>query len=79
MHGQLRIEEMYAYVVMDTDDTEGVPAFQSGDLMMPMMGADMKRAEMLRGIAQEFANTGVAVTLVKFTNRETVEVFEKQR
>ena len=75
MNGQLRIEEMYAFVVMDDDDTEGVPAFLSGDLWLPLMGADMSKVEMLRPIAEQFAtDLGKPVTLVRFSVREEVEV-----
>lgn len=78
MNGQLRIEQMYAYVVMDDDDTEGVPAFMARDgMMMPMMGADIAKADMLMGIAQRAATElGKRVTLVCFTNREEVRVIE---
>jgi hypothetical protein len=76
--GRLRIEEMYAYVVMDDDNTEGVPAFQARDgMMMPMMGADMAKADMLLGLAQRAATQlGKRVTLVRFSVREEIKVIE---
>lgn len=78
MNGQLRIEQMFAYVVMDDDDTEGVPAFLTPDgTMLPMVGADMAKAEMLAGKAQEFATAlGKPITLVRFTVREEVRVIQ---
>jgi len=75
VNGQLRIEEMFAFVVMDDDDTEGVPAFLSGDLWLPMMGADMAKVEILRPLAEEVAaDLGKPVTLLRFSTREEVEV-----
>lgn len=79
MNGQLRIEEMYAYVVVDDDGTEGVPAFlaRDGVTMMPMMGADVARADMLMAVAQRAATElGKTVTLVRFSVREEVRVIE---
>ena len=79
MRGQVRIDEMYAYVIMDDDDTEGIPAFQltGSAIPMPMVGADMARVESLNPIAQSMAQQlGKKVTLVRFTTREEIEVFE---
>lgn len=79
MDGQLRIEEMFAFVVMDTDNTEGVPAFQSGQHLLPMVGADLAMVEKLRPMAQQFANAnGLPITLVVFRTREEVEVIRPE-
>lgn len=52
-----RIEELYAFVIMDDGDgNEGVPAITlTPDMMVPMMGADLDRIESLRPIAQQMA------------------------
>ena len=73
-----KITELYAYVVADSGpDDEGVPAFMTGSTFMPMMGADMERAEQLRGQAQALADTyGKTVKLVRSTGIELVETIE---
>lgn len=76
MRGKLRINEMFAYVVVDDDGTEGVPSFPGpGGMQLPMMGADTARAESLKPIAQAFADhLGKPITLLRFTVREEVHV-----
>lgn len=79
MKGQLRIEQMYAFVMLDpADNTEGIPAFQGPDgMMMPMVGADMERVEQLRPIAEQMARvSGGKVTLCRFEVRTELEVIE---
>lgn len=77
MKGQIRIEQMYAYVVVDDDNTEGIPAFESSGMAYPMVGADMERAYSLRPVAEQMANDmGKKVTLVRFIQREELEVIE---
>lgn len=78
--GQLRIEQMYAFVALDPkDNTEGVPAFRdplTGD-PMPMVGADMKRVDSLKPVAEAMAKQGgVKITLCRFEIRTELEVFE---
>ena len=74
MDGQLRIETLYAFVCVDEDGTEGVPAFSDGKSILPMMGADLAKVEYLRPLAQRVANDGLKVTLVHFTNRVEIEI-----
>jgi hypothetical protein len=77
MRGQVKIDQMYAYIVMDDDNTEGIPAYQAGNMTMPMVGADEARIESLNPIAQQMATgLGKKVTLVRFSVREEMEVFE---
>lgn len=77
MRGQVHIDTMYAYIVMDDDDTEGIPAFMNGNTAMPMVGADQARIESLDPIAQQLATElGKKVTLVRFSVREEVKVIE---
>ena len=77
MNGQVHIDQMYAYVVMDDDDTEGIPAFMNGNTAIPMVGADLARIESLNPIAKQLAaELGKKVTLVRFSVREQLEVFE---
>lgn len=76
--GQLRIEQMYAFVVLDPEDnTEGVPAFQAPGGPMPMVGADMKMVDKLRPIAEAMAEQmGMKITLCRFEIRTELEVFD---
>ncbi len=78
MKGQLRIDQMFAFIVVDDDGTEGIPAFLApGGTAMPMVGADMARVESLRPIARRMARElKKPVTLCKFTTREILEVIE---
>jgi len=75
-----KITELYAYVAEDTGpDDEGVPAFAqpSTGYWMPMMGADMERAEQLRTMAEDMARaTGKPIKLIRSTGIEVVEVIE---
>ena len=75
-----RITEMFAFVTTDpiTGD-EGLCAFLSPELgvMLPMVGADLRRVESLRLQAHAIAaQTGQRVEVVRFTVRETIEVID---
>ena len=79
MQGQLRIDQMYAFVVLDKDGTEGVAAMMvdGGRGWLPMVGADMARVESLKPLAQQLAKErGVEIRLLRFGNRELVETFK---
>ncbi len=78
MRGQLRIDQMYAFIVLDDDNTEGIPAFESrSGTMVPMVGADMAMIERLRPLALRMAREmKKKITLVRFTNREVLEEIE---
>jgi len=75
--GQLRIESMYAFIAVDPeDDTEGIISMATATGHMPLVGADMARAESLKPLAAEVAKQlGMEgrVKLVHFTNRTEVE------
>lgn len=81
MKGQLRIDQMFAFIVLDADGTEGVPAVGFGDgLILPLMGADMPRVDALRAIVRTHASLrGRKITLAKFSVREDVEVIDRTR
>ena len=67
-----RIEEMYAFVAEDSGpDDEGVVAMSVGNVMLPLVGADMARVESLKPVARSIsAQTGKKVKLLRFTQRE---------
>ncbi len=67
-----RIEEMYAFIAEDSGpDDEGVVAMNIGNVMLPLVGADMARAESLKPMARSISRqTGKKVKLIHFTQRE---------
>jgi len=86
--GQLHIDELYAFIVLDSDGTEGVPAVScpsevvglgfGGIALLPLMGADMKRVEALRVYVQHDPMLkGRKVTLARFSVREDLEVIQR--
>jgi len=79
MNGLVRVEQMFAFIVIDDDGTEGIPAVQTKSMgfptFLPLVGADMARIDSLRHFAVQVAREmKKPVTLVKFTHREEVEV-----
>ena len=77
MKGQLRITEVYAFICLDEDGTEGIPAFAApGGVVMPMLCADKARVDSLRQLARDVVRTGRKVELVRFSVREHVEDIE---
>ena len=78
MDGELHIDRLFAYIVMDDDNTEGIPAFlNSTGMWYPMVGADPEMANKLWDQAQSIATElGKKVTLVEFTTRHEMHVFE---
>jgi hypothetical protein len=70
--GQVRIDEMYAFVMTDpADNTEGIIGFYTADGWMPMVGADTGRVESLVPKAQAIATAmEVPVRVLRFTVRE---------
>jgi hypothetical protein len=48
MKGQLRINQLFAFVIVDVDGTEGVVGVQVGGEWFPLMGADMARVDSWR-------------------------------
>lgn len=80
MKGQLRIETVYAFIVLDDDGTEGIPAFYdpTTQMLMPMTGADTKRVEDLkRIIMRDPMLAGKRITLAHFTTRTDIEVIQR--
>ncbi len=78
MKGQLRIDQMFAFIVLDEDGTEGIPAVEHGEHLVPLVGADMARVSSLRAIVLADPRLkGYRVTLVTFTHRETLEVIDR--
>lgn len=70
-----RIDEMFAFVVIDENGDEGVPAMISGGTAFPLIAADEARLESLRPIAAKMATMlGQPFTLCRFSVRTEIEV-----
>lgn len=72
-----RITELFAFTIEnDGPNDEGVIAQIIPPLgTTPLIGADMKRVNMLRPLAQEVANVvGKPVRLLKFSVREELDI-----
>lgn len=72
-----KVTELFAFVVVaDQDqDDEGVMAFLSGNTWLPMVGADMKRIEALRPIADSISRQmGKPYRVVRFRAVEEIEL-----
>jgi hypothetical protein len=79
VNGQLRIAELFAFICLDADGTEGVPAISApGGLVLPLMGADLARMASLRRIVEcDPALRGKRLTLAKFSTRVDLEVIQR--
>jgi hypothetical protein len=71
-----KIDAMFAFVVEDTGpEDEGLIAQNIGSMWMPMVGADMDRVNNLRPLAAAIGKQlNKKIKLLKFTNREEIEV-----
>jgi hypothetical protein len=75
---KLRIDEIYAFISVDPEGNEGVCAFQSKGMMVPMVAADLKMVEHLKPVAKQLAAISpYPIKLVKFSTRTEVEVINK--
>lgn len=74
MHGQVRIESIFAWVCTDKDDgTEGVPAVQAGEHIVSLSTCRRDLAEAMRPTAERLQKEGHKMALVEFTARITHE------
>lgn len=76
----LKIDVLYAFISVDAQGNEGICAFTHPEtgMYMPMVGADMKRVELIRPLAVGLTEmTGVDIQLVKFEQRTLLEVLSK--
>jgi hypothetical protein len=76
--GQLRIEQMYAFVVVDDDGTEGVIGVpKPGGEWIPLVGADMRRVEQMTPIAKQLASAiGKSIDVLKFSQRTLLKTIK---
>lgn len=75
---RFRITTLWAFVAIDAaDDEEGICAQLVGDTWMPMIGADEKRLEQLRPIADRMAKiAGAKIQLIRFVRGSVLQDFE---
>lgn len=81
MKGQINIDSIHAFVMRDTDGTEGVAGMMMpGGGLMPLIAADAERVASLEKIAQQLADTtGKTISLVQFTHRVEIRTIEPNR
>ena len=71
------ITEMWVWVCTESEGEEGIPAIQTWQGPMPLVGADRERIESLRPYAESVAlELGLPVKLVRFTGMEVLEHIE---
>lgn len=75
MKGQLRINQLFAFVMVDEDGSEGVPGYYDAQMgtFVAMMGADMARVESLKALARtDPMFKGKKLTICRFGHREAI-------
>lgn len=79
MRGQLRIDAMFACIVLDDDGTEGIPAVLAPDgMIIPLVGADMTRLAQIRAmVLSDPVLLGKRIEIVKFSQRERLEMIQR--
>jgi hypothetical protein len=78
MKGQLRINQIFAFIVLDDDGIEGVPAVGYNGMLLPLMGADMARIDSLKAIVQrDPALKGKKIILARFGHRENIGTIDR--
>ena len=69
----LKIDRLFAFIVVDEKGDEGIPAKLLGTTFYPLVGADMDRIESLKIHAQEIANlTQRPMKIVVFEKSEEI-------
>lgn len=70
-----KITEMFAFIAEDEGpDDEGIIGMPMGDMVMPLVGADMERVDSLRPLAKDVGLLmGKKVKLIRFSVREDLE------
>ena len=67
------IDQMFAFVVIDEDGDESVPAILNKNTWLPLVGADLSRIESLMEPAQVAATQlGKPIKIYRFSVREEI-------
>ncbi len=80
MKGQLRINQLFAFIVVDVDGSEGVPGYydRATRMHVAMMGADMARMTDLKRLAEtDPMFRGLKITIARFGERETIGTIDR--
>lgn len=78
MKGQLRINQVFVFVIVDEDGTEGVPAVIENGTLMPLMGADMARVDSLKELVmRDPMFRGRRITIKRFSHREQIGTIDR--
>ncbi len=68
------IDALYVWVATEPNGDEGVVAASIGEMMMPLVGADIDRVKSLRRFAEMARReSGYPIHLVRFFGREDLE------
>jgi len=68
------ITSIHAFIAVDAQGEEGVPAFVCNGWWMPLLAADPARLASLRPVAQDIARaSGKTIKLVRFDQRTELE------
>lgn len=70
-----RVDEIFAWLAVDTDGSEGIAGAEIGSAgMIPLVGGDRARMDSLRPYAERVHRlTGLRIKLVRFTAREELD------
>lgn len=82
MKGQLKINQLFAFIILDDDGTEGVPAFYNAltGMAIPLMGADMARVAACKELAlRDPALKGKKITIARFGERENIGTLDRTK
>jgi len=70
------LEQLFAFVSVDAQGSEGIIAAQGTTGPMPLVATDEAKVEQLRPIAMSVAKrSGITVKLVRFRGREELETY----
>jgi len=76
--GQLRINQLFAFVIVDDDGTEGVVGVRLGDQWFPLMGADMARVDSMKALVKaDPMLRGRKITILRFGDREDIGTIDR--
>lgn len=68
------IEELFAWISVHPDGSEGVLSWRFGDTHLPLIGADKERIESFRRHAELVRQaTGYPIKLVRYSTRTELE------
>jgi len=80
MKGQLRIETISAFIVVDDDGSEGILGTWTPGGWTPLVGADEARIKSLEPIVQKWATElKKTITLAQFSIRTDIKQIEPNR